>query len=180
VARLRKFLIYIFIASWLLPIIPVGIFRYTMQEILPDGLTYPYSIGCLFTTGQKMYPRFYAEELTGSGKWKEIPHRDFFKIHPFGNRTRFARLLGTFKLDDRVLGSVARYTRDRYNQSAPSHRERISKIRFVRALFESTPERPFPWPSLNEIPLDEREVFFTEKSPRRAERLPRKRSGNRP
>ena len=162
-SKTKKILACLLIAAWLLPIVPVGIFFKTATCVLPKQAAYFYNIGCLFSKTTKRWSRHYAEGQTADGRWIKIPHQDYFRINPFGHRKRFDRTLIKLKNDPRILGHLASWVRRRYNRETIETENKVKRVRLIKVYFESSPERPFPWPELEDVPQDKRIIMYEER-----------------
>lgn len=162
-SHLKKTAITIVILAWLLPILPVGLFFRTTTCILPRQAAYFYNIGCLFSKRTPSWPRYFVEGQKEDGTWIEIPYKEHFHIQPFGHRKRFDRVMAKQKKDPRIMGHLASWIRRRHNTSQQKAENKVERVRLISASFKSTPERPYPWPKLEEVPNESRRIIFEER-----------------
>jgi len=137
----------LFIILWLLPVMYTGLVNRDVL-LLPRTLCYLHRISFLFTHGTPVWTNYYIQGLPeDSNAWVTLPESDYFRLQPFGYRTRLHAVLSA-KLQHYALGypqgqgqqqareaELARWISQRYN----STRQRSQGLEAVRFMFANSP-----------------------------------------
>jgi hypothetical protein len=133
-----------FIVFWIIPIGYVGLTNRDLSGI-PRVITYIQRISFLFPYSIESWPIFYIQALPdGSQTWMTLDEEKFFRLRPFGYRTRLHQLLyaskdltgyptGRERADDR-REELARWIARRYTQLFPGL-PRLRAVRFVAGFY---------------------------------------------
>jgi hypothetical protein len=86
-------LLILFTALWLLPIVWTGL-TYRPFPGMPRTLEYLQTIAYLFVPAKPTWPAYYIQaRVAGSDQWITLPEERFFRLKPFGYRTRLSQVL---------------------------------------------------------------------------------------
>jgi hypothetical protein len=146
---------------WLLPVAYHSLAHRPLPGA-PPLLLQTTNVSCLFLRPQDYVPVQYIQVLLpGQTDWSTEDDRHYFRMSPFGHRTRFDELLRKRLDSEQALREVAAYVRLRHTRRtgvAPL------AVRFVAGIVLN-PEDPsghFVKPPLSEIAPFRREVWFTQ------------------
>jgi hypothetical protein len=90
-----------FTALWLVPIAWTGL-TYGPFPGMPRTLEYLQTIAYLFVPAKPTWPAYYIQAIPeGSESWVTVPEERFFRLKPFGYRTRLSQVLARTHYADR-------------------------------------------------------------------------------
>lgn len=96
-------LLAFFVAFWLLPITWTGL-TYRPFPGVPRTLEYLHTIAYLFVPAKPTWPAYYIQaRAAGSDEWMTLPEEHFFRLKPFGYRTRLSQVLARTHYADGYL-----------------------------------------------------------------------------
>lgn len=125
-----------FLVTWLIPITYVGLSARPVHFI-PSAFQGLHNISCLFIVAPKAWQNvYYQVRLEGSRRWATVAEEDYFRMKPFGYRTRAHRLLveSVFEGSRGELQrqELARFIKDRHealHHASPP----VTAVRFLAA-----------------------------------------------
>lgn len=164
-----------FLIFWIVPLLYVNLSK---QEIafFPRTLTYFQRVGLLFTDGIERWPNYYIQALPeNSQDWITLPENDYFRLQPFGYRTRLNQMLLPFvqyaygyqhwhttRMERNE--EVAVWIKNRYEKLYP-YQPRLKAVRIVLAWYDMNESTPVygHWrqPPLESFPKDKVSVLST-------------------
>lgn len=157
--------VWLFIALWL---IPVG-YRGAMHRappLLPKPLARLSNISCLFSKAMPTWRVFYVQYRDRpGGPWQELDTSRWFRLEPFGHRTRLTRYLENWPArGDAARAELAAWLADAYQAELPD-RPTPHEIRFLRARIgvrdDAPPTGCWERPPLREVPANHLDVMST-------------------
>ena len=147
---------------WLVPLLPIGLARATVQARLSPRLYFFHDIGCLFPRRTPTWARYYVEgRLAGSSEWIENEHRRYFQIEPFGYRTRLDFAMHVKQADD-VPADVCRFLRLQHNSEPANRNRQVARLRILEYTFPASRYFPAPWPPLSAVPRHQLHELYVE------------------
>jgi len=85
-----------FFTLWLVPMAQVG-YRGGAPASWPINVRDLYSVSCLFGQASERVSMFYVQVRRANHRgWEDLDEREYFKLEPFGHRTRFDRFMSRF------------------------------------------------------------------------------------
>ncbi|MCA9680921.1 MAG: hypothetical protein KC457_01900 [Myxococcales bacterium] len=123
----------LFTVGWLLPV-AVSSWRGGPPSSWPTRARDFYSVSCLFGTASDRVSMFYVQvRREGLAGWQDFDEGEYFRLEPFGHRTRFDRFMARFGVGDsgeqareELAHWLAARDRERQPGSAP-----IIAVRFL-------------------------------------------------
>lgn len=161
-----------FLAVWIFPIIYTGL---TNRDVpgMPRTLAYIQRIAFLFTRGIPYWPVYYIQAIPeGAEEWITLPEEDYFKLKPFGYRTRLHQMLinsdygigfakGRQRAKEREE-EVMKWIAKKYDESHPDG-PKLNALRLIRALYptDQKPKERGHWqkPALDSFPAERLEIL---------------------
>ena len=133
-----------FIIIWIIPITYTGIFNCDMPGF-PRTLCHLQRIAILFTHSIESWPIFYIQVRSHeNNQWQTLKEEDYFRLKPFGYRTRLFTILYFSKdslgfqkgidLDAARREELAQWIAARYARLYP-HESDIESVQFVAAFY---------------------------------------------
>jgi len=133
-----------FLIIWIIPITYTGLFNRDMPGF-PRTLCYLQRIAILFTHSIESWPIFYIQVRSHeNNQWQTLEEEDYFRLKPFGYRTRLNSILyhakdslGYKEGNDRVTDrrkEMAEWIASRYARLNPQKND-IDTVRFVAAFY---------------------------------------------
>ena len=90
----------LFTVGWLLPV-AVSSWRGGPPSSWPTRARDFYSVSCLFGTASDRVSMFYVQvRREGLAGWQDFDEGEYFRLEPFGHRTRFDRFMARFGIGD--------------------------------------------------------------------------------
>ena len=151
-----------FILFWLLPASYYNLIGRNIPGI-PAAFGRFYKISRLFYWRMESWPAYYLQILPeSSSNWVNLPEQDYFRMQPFGYRSRLTQLINmTSFLGSAMLVELAMWLRDRWETEHPD--QTLLMMRLV-AFYYPTKQGPhFPgrWKPPEAPPAGKTVVLFS-------------------
>ena len=130
------------VAFWILPI-SQGALVGTVRMFDSPTVRQYYRISCLFGVMSSSVHMYHVEfQRRGSPAWEVFDEPAYFKMEPFGNRTRFDRFMTRWaRLNSRARREFVRWLTRRDREQHPEFSP-ISRVRFLVTPRRIRPESP--------------------------------------
>ena len=153
----------VFVLGWLVPVAWRGL-ELPVVRAVPRPVRELASISGLFTRAIPAWQAFYVQGRHGDGPWFDIDESEWFRLAPFGRRTRMHRYLDEWGARQPPQAELAAWIAARWGEAHPD-RGAPHEIRFLRGLVASQGDRigAEGWrkPLLRELPPNHVELWST-------------------
>jgi hypothetical protein len=152
-----------FVALWLVPAVYAGLVGRPIPGT-PRVHAYLTSVSCLFTLANPYTAFDYIQvQPTPGAGWVTVPDHPYFRMSPFGYRTRLDEYMRHAQMDGPGADEFAIWFYWRYRQLHPD-RPPLAGVRLVAGMIPRTLDVPaghFRKPPLEELPPDVPRVWLT-------------------
>lgn len=167
IASSAVFFVTLFLIFWLIPMSVQGFFKWSYPG-LPKTFVDWHRASCLFTGKMRSWAYFYVQMWSDTKRdWVTLNERSYFKMEPFGYRTRFDRFVSRYRRpeDKKRVIEIFNWLRDQYMKANPD----VAVPRAMRLVYHSVEFGEWEWkkrwekPSLSAFPPERMNVALFHK-----------------